>query len=523
MPPDPHRRDLAQQFDTLLALKNRQLEVIKELSLLTAEVADERTFVARMLPFLGSSLGTEEEILFYARLADGELARPESAAEQLAAVFAAVQADPEAFRQPRAISLAAPGTPPALAALARGGFGHCLLATVYHGDAVLGFLAVPARQLPVLTPDEALFLRYMSETLGVFLRTIRRNREFSSARRQLERSFRELSAVYEVSRAISGALDLEAILDQALDAILGQEILVLAARGAIFLNDPTSNRLRLARQRGLPPGAPAGTEPACPDDCLCGQAARGELIVSSLSDQEDPGHRHHRPGMPPHGHVVLPLRARSQVIGVLCLYVAEHQEPTPSQLNMLSAIANQLAMALENVRLYERIHHLSLHDPLTGLANRNMLQLRLAEEIKRASRFEEPLALAMLDIDHFKAVNDTFGHATGDAVLLELADLFREEMRASDVVARYGGEEFTILMPHTDLAQAQVALERLRQRVAEHPFRDAQGRPLPRPVTISIGLRQLPAGRTLPGAALLEEADRALYQAKAAGRNRVCS
>ena len=169
--------------------------------------------------------------------------------------------------------------------------------------------------------------------------------------------------------------------------------------------------------------------------------------------------------------------------------------------------------------LNRRLRDQATRDTLTGLANRRHFMERLAEEIARARRAGHPLSLAIADVDHFKHVNDTHGHAAGDAALRVLGGLLKRQQRASDLPARYGGEEFTILMPETDLAGAATAMEDLRQRVEG----TAVDGPVEEPIqqTISIGVAGLQQGDTAD--TLLQRADAALYRAKAAGRNRVIS
>ena len=159
--------------------------------------------------------------------------------------------------------------------------------------------------------------------------------------------------------------------------------------------------------------------------------------------------------------------------------------------------------------------HDAFHDPLTGLPNRRAAGERLAASRAHALRQGEPLSVLMLDIDHFKRVNDVHGHADGDRVLVALARALREELRAGDLAARHGGEEFLVVLPASDTAQARDAAERIRAHV--------QGLPLPLAdatlsVTISIGVATLHADE--PCDALLARADAALYRAKAGGRNR---
>jgi diguanylate cyclase (GGDEF)-like protein len=164
-----------------------------------------------------------------------------------------------------------------------------------------------------------------------------------------------------------------------------------------------------------------------------------------------------------------------------------------------------------------RVHILSLTDELTELPNRRAFMRRLEDEVARVQRYGYPLSLALIDMDHFKAVNDLHGHAAGDEVLRNFSTNILSIFRHHDMVARYGGEEFAVLLPNTDKAGALRALEKVRKRTAESPYQ-LEGRTMPMP-TFSAGISLYKPGET-PGN-LIERADKALYQAKRLGRNRI--
>lgn len=165
------------------------------------------------------------------------------------------------------------------------------------------------------------------------------------------------------------------------------------------------------------------------------------------------------------------------------------------------------------------LQQLAREDGLTGVANRRWLDLQLRREVERAQRFGHPLAVAMIDLDHFKAVNDRCGHAVGDEVLRQVARLLRQGCRASDGVGRYGGEEFVLLLVETTAAQALALCDTLRLRVAAQPWA-ALHPALAAGLTVSIGVAALAGDE--PPEALLARSDAALYRAKHGGRNRVC-
>ncbi|MBI5495470.1 MAG: diguanylate cyclase [Deltaproteobacteria bacterium] len=183
----------------------------------------------------------------------------------------------------------------------------------------------------------------------------------------------------------------------------------------------------------------------------------------------------------------------------------------------LKNLQDQLKEKNRNLReLLSRLEVLAITDAVTGLHNRRHFMQVLESEFARAVRYDTPMALAMLDVDHFKAINDRFGHPTGDTVLEELGLLMRAAMRKIDVVARYGGEEFVVLLPQTAAADSLLPSRRLVARVAEHPF-PAIGAC----VTVSIGIAGMPDARIKRPEDLVRLADDALYRAKRAGRNRV--
>lgn len=161
---------------------------------------------------------------------------------------------------------------------------------------------------------------------------------------------------------------------------------------------------------------------------------------------------------------------------------------------------------------------LAITDPVTGLYNRFYLFQTLRAEFGRAQRYHHPLSLIMVDVDHFKQVNDRYGHGYGDFVLREVAEILRGNLRASDVVCRYGGEEFAIILPETDEQGARLVAERNRLRVREHGFFDGM---TTTNVTISQGIAAYPAAAIHAGEDLLRYADAAMYAAKRHGRDHI--
>jgi diguanylate cyclase (GGDEF)-like protein len=183
----------------------------------------------------------------------------------------------------------------------------------------------------------------------------------------------------------------------------------------------------------------------------------------------------------------------------------------------MAQIANQAHIVAENSRLFERVRNLSIRDSLTDLYNHRHIVDLLQAEVERVGRYQEAFSVLMIDVDHFKQVNDRYGHPMGDQVLREVAALLKDTLRAVDALGRYGGEEFMAVLPHTNAEEARATAERLRARVEGHAF----GGKEPLRVTISVGVATYPGEHADSAAAVVGAADRALYRAKDEGRNRV--
>jgi two-component system cell cycle response regulator len=217
-------------------------------------------------------------------------------------------------------------------------------------------------------------------------------------------------------------------------------------------------------------------------------------------------------GPPP---IVRPITLGETSIGHLAL--ATRDPEAHQDADFATVIARELAGPIRIATLIEESERLATTDALTGLMNRRASTGGLEIEIARSSRYGHPLSLLLLDVDHFKVINDRRGHSAGDAVLSSLGRLLSGLRRKSDIVARWGGEEFVVALTSTDLEGARVLAERLRSSIEELAIVDAGGAPIP--ITASVGVTSFAVGETLES--LVDRADRAMYAAKTAGRNRV--
>ena len=224
----------------------------------------------------------------------------------------------------------------------------------------------------------------------------------------------------------------------------------------------------------------------------------------------------------PRWSTCIPLTVKGKMVGLLQLL---HRQDIPAESDnatawpLLATAAEHVALALDNQRLQESLRQQSIRDPLTGLFNRRHMEAALEREFARSTRLQTPLSVTMLDVDHFKRFNDTYGHAAGDAVLKALGALLNDNIRHEDIACRFGGEEFVIIMPGASQKDACKRAESLRYQVETEVRLEFGDRMLP-PVTISLGVATWPNNK-VPPIALLDCADTALYQAKNRGRNRV--
>ncbi|RJQ42758.1 MAG: diguanylate cyclase [Nitrospiraceae bacterium] len=324
---------------------------------------------------------------------------------------------------------------------------------------------------------------------------------------ELERINSELTVLHVISTEAGSTMQLDELFTNILNAVTNYEILKVAQKGVIFIID--GERMNLVAQRGFTESFENAHKNVKVGDCLCGLAAETEQVTVSMNSETDSRHTIIYPGIVPHAHICIPLVARHRILGVLCLYPPSGTEISDRELALFYTIGSRIGAAIDNMLLYEETKTLSLHDPLTGLANRRLMEYVLETSYARAKRAECPFSAIMLDIDFFKSYNDTYGHTVGDNLLVNIAKIISGEIRQIDLGVRYGGEEFLILLPETELTEACEVAERIRKDVETKMG-----------VTVSLGVSCY-NHKMQKKEDIISSADDALLEAKRKGRNRV--
>jgi diguanylate cyclase (GGDEF)-like protein len=263
-------------------------------------------------------------------------------------------------------------------------------------------------------------------------------------------------------------------------------------------------------------GDTAAVVPCHPDFC---QLLQGQCFAPGEGGHAINACPYHIQGT--EASICVPIQIYGNLRGVLHLHMLRMDDTRMWQyrVSLAEAFTAHLALALMNISLRERLSTQATRDPLTNLFHRGYLEEALHYVYQHAARFRQPVGMIMLDIDHFKEINDTYGHQAGDVVLQTLGACVRSHLREGDIACRYGGDEFTLLFPGTSLQETQVRAEALQKSMLDlSPIRYHTSM-LPT-ITLSLGIASFPEHGT-SGAEVLREADRALYRAKATGRDQI--
>ena len=369
-----------------------------------------------------------------------------------------------------------------------------------HG--LVGVLDFQSDQLDYFKPEIIELLTLFSTQASLALENARL---YSLERRRAE----QLEAINAVAQQTTAVLDLDELLTVVCRLIL--EWFETIDHVAVLLREGENLRVRAYEGR-LTAKVPLGA--LLPHGAGIASRALAEnhsIIENNVANVEG-----YFPGFSEtQSELCVPLIFFGEKLGVLALDSAKKDAFEAEDMQPLESVADICAAAIQNANYFERMRQLAYVDGLTGIHNRRYFEMRIVEELERASRFQGRMAIIMVDIDHFKRLNDEFGHLLGDEVLRDVAGILKQQLRKADLVCRYGGEEFAIVVPETTGENALTVAEKLRRQVASHPFPG-----VPRAVTISCGVADYPEhGATRDE--VVAAADSALYIAKQQGRDRV--
>jgi diguanylate cyclase (GGDEF)-like protein len=396
----------------------------------------------------------------------------------------------------------------------------------YAGPATVGaFVGVPVveGQVPrgILVGDRADGRKFEDSAVALMtsaaeqvVRVVQSERVFQA----VERSKHEHERFYRASAELNRALTLDQVYEAAIAGARGVCDFDFAA---IATYDTTRGSHTIRCVVGEAADKLLGTSHKDPSS-IASMAAKNKLALPSggeWRERDVPVFSHPMRIKDYESLLVVPLIVKDQVIGTFTVAAQRAAAFPTDRREMLGVIANQVATSMQNARMYEVVEEQATTDGLTGLVNHRTFQERFSAMLGRAERRSFAVSLLLTDIDHFKKVNDTYGHPTGDEVLRRVAAILKASARKIDIVARYGGEEFAIVLEGTDRAGARQLAERIRQEVSQQTFASSKGN---FQGTLSIGVASYPDDAR-EKAEIIGRADQSLYAAKHGGRNRtVC-
>ncbi len=335
---------------------------------------------------------------------------------------------------------------------------------------------------------------------------------------QLESKNRATSQFFEFLRSIASSLDSQTVYIAVMEKLCE---IMKTERSSLMIFDDKAEELVLEAAVG------ADFQAAVPVRLHLGEGVAGSVLASGIplivrhADTDARVPQSGRHSYKTKSFISFPITLGARKVGVVNLTDRVDGSPfTSDDLSLVEIMAPHLALIVERTewhRKAEAYQRMSLTDPLTSLPNRRYLEERLFEEVERSKRYGTPLSFMLIDVDHFKRYNDLYGHTNADAILVKAAQLLRRCVRSIDMAARFAGDEFCIVLPETDLADAERIAERVRENVSRMEIQSDDGS-LMGQVTFSIGVSSFSPSRQSP-LAIIETADRALYKAKTLGRN----
>lgn len=331
-------------------------------------------------------------------------------------------------------------------------------------------------------------------------------------RKQIETEKRKLEQVLSIDQTMSSISNLNHLVDFVIEK--ATEILEVE-RCSLMLLDHTSKELTIRGAKGVDANHIMSTRIKMGEPLAGIVAQEGRPLLVNNIEEEKMFSRPNRQGYKNKSFMIAPITLQNKLVGVV--NVADKKSPDgPSfaeiDLRILCTIVRQAATSIENATNYRELEYLSVSDPLTGIYNYRYFIRTLDTEIERANRYHGNLCLLMLDIDNFKSYNDDFGHLEGDILLKRISTVFKNNLRAVDIVCRYAGDEFVAVLPQTDIDQARIVASKVTESI-----KNLKGK---RPVSVSIGAGEY--SKHSDRRDMILKTDQALYQAKREGKGRIC-
>jgi diguanylate cyclase (GGDEF)-like protein/PAS domain S-box-containing protein len=329
---------------------------------------------------------------------------------------------------------------------------------------------------------------------------------------EAEKAMLQAQALKQALEEMSSELDLSVVLRRILVSL---KTVLDYDSATLFLKE--QDRLKVVAARGFKYTAKLINKTFPAKDLLLKeiQAKKAPIILEDA--QNDPRFNHWEGADHVRGWMGVPLLRHDNFVGLMTLDCRQPGAYTEEDAKLAISFANSAAIVIENARLFEQTQQMALTDTLTGIYNRRYFYELAQKEFVRSKRYQDPLSVIMIDLDHFKNINDKFGHLAGDQILVQFVERIQSELRETDIFGRFGGEEFIVLLPETNLGDATQVAERLREVTGNYPFLLVTSQTF---MTISLGVSCFKF-TTVSLDQLIDESDKALYEAKQLGRNRV--
>ena len=380
-------------------------------------------------------------------------------------------------------------------------------APVFIQNKIAGFFSLDSAQPNFFTEDHLRYLNIFASQVGLALENAQL---YETARRRAK----EAETLQKVARVVNTSLNQQEIFAIILEQL--ERVVAYDSASIILKNDRGSE---IVGGRGFENldaviGIQFPNDETTPNTVVL--ETREPFIMADAPAQYAEFNKPPHCGI--HGWMGVPLTIQDRVIGLLVMDSKQVGHFSEEHARMAAAFASQVAITIENARLFQEIQRLSITDPLTNCYNRRFFFDQAGREKDRSKRFDRPMSLIMLDLDHFKYINDRLGHRAGDQVLIHLVQTIQTELRTIDILGRYGGEEFAILLPETASEQAMAAAERIRKAIESQAVDVGETSVH---ITASLGIVAYIPPEEVTIDELLDRADQAMYIAKRSGRNQI--